>query len=58
MKDNNCFQYAVIVTVKHKEIGKDPQNATKNKRFTNRCNWKKLIFHQKKKIEKNLIKLM
>ena len=33
MKDNNCFQYAVIVTVKHKEIGKDPQNATKNKRF-------------------------
>ena len=44
--------------MKHKEIGKDPQNATKNKRFTNQCNWKKLIFHQKKKIEKNLIKLM
>ena len=37
-KDNKCFQYAVTVALKHKEIKKDMQTTTKIKSFINKYN--------------------
>ena len=38
-KNNNRFQYAVTVTLNHKEIKKDSQRITKKKPFINKYNW-------------------
>ena len=35
-KGNKCFQYAVTVTLNHKEIKKDSLRITKIKPFTNK----------------------
>ena len=35
-KDNKCFEYAVTVTLNHKEIGKHAERITKIKSFINK----------------------
>ena len=56
-KDNECFQYAVTVTLNYEEIKKDPQRITKIKPFTNKYNWEGINFLSEKndwkKFEKN-----
>ena len=41
-KDNKCFQYAVTVTLNHKEIGKNPERITKIKPFINKRKWEEI----------------
>ena len=43
-KDDNCFQYAVTVTLNHEEVKKDPQRITKIKPFINKYNWEVIHF--------------
>ena len=56
-KDNKCFEYAVTVTLNHKEIGKNPKRITKIKLFINKYNWEGINFPSEeddwKKFEKN-----
>ena len=47
-KDNKCFQYAVIVTLNHEEIKKDPQIITKFKPFINKYYWEGINFPSEK----------
>ena len=58
-KDNKCFQYAVTVTLNHKQIKKDPQKITKVKPFINKYNWEGIHFSSEKdhwkKFEKNIV---
>ena len=57
-KDSKSFQYAVAVTLNHKEIKKDPQRITKIKPFINKYNWEGIHFPSEKMIRKNLRKIM
>ena len=43
-KDNNCFQYAVTVTLNHEEIKKDPHKITKIKPFIIKYNCEGINF--------------
>ena len=56
-KDNKCFQYAIIVTLNHEEIGNNDERITKIKPFINKYKWKGINFPLEKddwkKIEKN-----
>ena len=56
-KDNKFFQYAVTVSLNHKEIKKDPQEITKIKPFIDKYNWEGRNFpsekHDQKTFEKN-----
>ena len=50
-KDNKCFQYAVTVTLNHKEIKKKKKKTetiTKVRPFINNYNWKEEGFQMKK----------
>ena len=42
--DDKCFQYALTVTLNHKQIKKDPQRISKIKPFIDQYNWKKVDF--------------
>ena len=57
IKDNKCFQYAVIVTLNYEEIKKDPQRITKIKPLISEYNSKGINFPSEKddweKSEKN-----
>ena len=46
--DDKCFQYALTVTLKDKQIKKDPQRISKIKRFTDQYNWKEINFPSSK----------
>ena len=47
-KDNECFQYAITVTLNHEQIKKDPQKITKFKPFINKYNWQGINFPSEK----------
>ena len=38
-KDNNCFQYTIIVALNYEQIGKNLERITKIKPFINKYNW-------------------
>jgi len=42
--DEECFKWAVIASLHHEEIGKNPQRITKLKLFEERYNWEGLKF--------------
>ena len=54
--DDECFKWAVIAALHHKEIKKDPQRISKLEPFVNRYNWNDIKFpipiNQWKKFEK------
>ena len=56
-KDNECFKYAITVTLNPEKIGKEPQRISKIKPFINNYNWKDIEFPSRlkdwKKIEQN-----
>ena len=56
-KDNQCFQYAVTVTLNYEKIKIDPQRIKKVKPFINKYNWERIHFSSEKddwkKLEKN-----
>ena len=49
IKDYKCFQYAIIISLNHQNIGNDPQIISIIKSFINQYNWKGIEFpsHQK-----------
>ena len=47
--DDKYFQYAITVTLNHKQIKKDPQRITKIKPFIDQYNWKEINFPSNKK---------
>ena len=47
-KDNECFQYAITVTLNHKEIKKDSERIAKIKPFINKYNWEEIHFPSEK----------
>ena len=55
--DDDCFKYALTVTLNHEEIGSNPQRISKIKPFINACNWKDIKFtshsNDWKKFEQN-----
>ena len=59
IRDNECFQYNVTVTLNHVEIKKDLQRMTKIKAFINKYNLEGINFPSEKdvwkKIEKNYV---
>ena len=55
-KGNKCFQYAVTVTLNHKEIGKNPERIIKIKPFINKYKWKGINFPLEKGDWKYMIK--
>ena len=56
-KDNKCFQYTVVVSLNHEEIGKKPERITKIKLFINKYEWEGINFpsakDEWKRFEKN-----
>ena len=56
-KDNECFKYAITLTLNHKRIKNDPQRISKIKLFIDQYKWKiiELLSHPKdwKKFEQN-----
>ena len=42
--DEQCFKWAVIVALHHKEIAKDPQRISKLQHYEDQYNWNKLEF--------------
>ena len=42
-KDNNCFQYAIIAALNHKNIDHHPERISKLKPLINNCNWKDIV---------------
>ena len=42
--DNNCFPYALGVTLNHENIEKIPQRISKIKSFINQLDWKEINF--------------
>ena len=59
--DEECFKWAVIASLHHEEIGRDPQRISKLKPYANRYNWNGLKFpvsvDQIKKFEKKNLKI-
>ena len=57
LKDNNCFQYAIIAAVHHQNIGKNHHRITKLTPFINNYNWKDIDFptgsKEYKRLERN-----
>ena len=55
--DDNCFQYALTITLNYQNIGINPQRISKIKPFIDQYNWKEIDFpsHSKdwKKLEQN-----
>ena len=47
--DDECFQYALTVTLNHKQIKKDRQRMTKFKPSINQYSWKEIDFPSHKK---------
>ena len=43
-KDNNCFQYAIIVALNHQNIDHHPERISKLKPFISNYNWKDIQF--------------
>ena len=42
--DHNCFQYATIAALNHKQIKNHPESITNLKSFINQYNWKGIYF--------------
>ena len=51
-KDEECFEWAVIVALNHEEIRKDHHRISRMKYYENQYNWKRLRFPSIKKINK------
>ena len=51
--DDNCFQYALIIVLNHKQIKSHPERISKIKPFINQYNWKEIDFpsHSKEYIK-------
>ena len=51
--DDNCFQYALIIALNHKQINSHPERISKIKPFINQYNWKEIDFpsHSKEYIK-------
>ena len=51
--DDNCFQYALIIVLNHKQIKSHPERISKIKPFINQYNWKEIHFpsHSKEYIK-------
>ena len=51
--DDNCFQYALIIALNHKQIKSHPERISKIKPFINQYNWKEIDFpsHSKEYIK-------
>ena len=47
--DDNCFQYAIIISLHHHELNNHPERISKLKLFINNYNWKKHKFSCTKK---------
>ena len=58
LKDYKCFQYAMKVTLNHKEIKKDPQKITKIKLFINKYDGEEITFLSEKDDCKKLRKII
>ena len=43
-KDNECFQYSVIISLYHKEIKNNPERISNIKPFINNLNWENINF--------------
>ena len=60
-EDEECFKWAVIASLHHEEIGRDPQRISKLEPYANRYNWNGLKFpvsvDQIKKFEKNNLEI-
>ena len=56
--DDECFQYAITVSLNHEEINKDLQRTSKINSFINKYNWKEINFpsHKNGKSLKQIIK--
>ena len=46
--DDNCFQYALTVSLNYQNIKNDPQRISKIKPFINKCDWKGINFPSQK----------
>ena len=44
IKDNNCFQYAIIAALNYQNIDSHPERISKLKPFINKNNWKSINF--------------
>ena len=44
VNDDECFKWAVIAALNHKEIGSNPQRISKLKKYVNKYNWEGLEF--------------
>ena len=53
-KDNNCFQYSIIVSLFHKEIKCNLERISRIKPFINNLNWKNIDFPPEKQDYKTL----
>ena len=47
--DNNCFQYAITVTLNHQNIENHPERISNIKPFIKEYNWKDINFHVRQK---------
>ena len=60
-EDEECFKWAVIASLHHEEIGRDPQRISKLEPYANRYNWNGLKFpvsvDQIKKFEKKNLEI-
>ena len=50
IENNNCFQYAIIATLNHQNIGHHPERISKLKPFINNYNWKYIEFPSHSKV--------
>ena len=47
--NDNCFQYALIVTLNYQNIKNNPEKISKIKPFIDLCNWKEVDFPSEQK---------
>ena len=52
IKDNNCFQYAIIAALNYQNIDPHPERISKLKPFINNYNWKDRVSFTLKRLEK------
>ena len=48
-KKDNCFQFAITVTLNHENIRRNPQRISKIRPFINQYNWKDIHFPSQQK---------
>ena len=55
--DDNCFQYALTVSLNHKQIKSHPERISKIKPFIDQYNWKEIDFPSHSKDSKKFEQL-